>query len=96
MGGLATARLRHRHLRRDPVIAGQTVKWLRNRAPVVAQQPWFLAVNFVNPHDVSDDHGGRGAAPPRPNLAEAMVVRPSADIPLYTKQWNPDIPSDRR
>ncbi|HEY5879617.1 MAG TPA: hypothetical protein VIU11_11955 [Nakamurella sp.] len=29
-------------LKLDPVIAGQAVKWLRNRAPAVAQeQPWF-------------------------------------------------------
>jgi arylsulfatase len=35
----------------DPVIAGQAAAWLRDRAPVVAtEQPWFMAVNFVNPH----------------------------------------------
>jgi arylsulfatase len=70
-------------LKIDPVIAGQAVKWLRNRAPVVAQeQPWFLAVNFVNPHDVmSYDYGGRRLVAPPPNLAKAMVVRPPADVP---------------
>ena len=42
-------------LRVDPVIAGQAVKWLRERAPVVgADQPWFMAVNFVNPHAATD------------------------------------------
>ncbi|HET9648765.1 MAG TPA: sulfatase-like hydrolase/transferase [Microlunatus sp.] len=85
-------------LKLDPVIAGQAVKWLRNRAPVVAQQqPWFLAVNFVNPHDVmSYDYGGRRTVQPPPNLAEAMVVKPPADIPLYAKQWDLDVPTTVR
>ncbi|MCD2197792.1 sulfatase-like hydrolase/transferase [Actinomycetospora endophytica] len=78
----------------DPVIAGQAVKWLRNRAASVrAEQPWFLAVNFVNPHDVmSYDYGGRRAVTPPPNLAEAMVVRPPADIPLYRRTWDVEVP----
>jgi arylsulfatase len=82
-------------LKIDPVIAGQAVKWLRNRAPVVApEQPWFLAVNFVNPHDVmSYDYGGRRTTAPPPNLAEAMVLRPPADIPLYAKVWDVDVPA---
>jgi arylsulfatase A-like enzyme len=82
-------------LKIDPVIAGQAVKWLRNRAPVVRrEQPWFLAVNFVNPHDVmSYDYGGRRLVAPPPNLAEAMVVRPPAGIPLYAKTWDLDLPA---
>lgn len=81
-------------LKLDPVIAGQAVKWLRNRAPVVGlEQPWFLAVNFVNPHDVmSYDYGGRRLVAPPPNLAEAMVVRPPADVPLYSKVWDLEVP----
>lgn len=82
-------------LKLDPVIAGQAVKWLRNRAPVVSvEQPWFLAVNFVNPHDVmSYDYGGRRLVAPPPNLAEAMVVRPPADVPLYSKVWDLQVPA---
>lgn len=82
-------------LKIDPVIAGQAVAWLRNRAPVVAQdQPWFLAVNFVNPHDImSFDYGGRRLVSPPPNLAEAMKVKPPADVPLYSKVWDVDLPA---
>jgi hypothetical protein len=82
-------------LKIDPVIAGQAVKWLRNRAPMVArEQPWFLTVNFVNPHDVmSYDYGGRRLVAPPPNLAKAMVVRPPADVPLYSKVWDLDVPA---
>ena len=82
-------------LKVDPVIAGQTVRWLRNRAPAVDRdQPWFLAVNFVNPHDVmSYDYGGRRVVQPPANLAEAMVVRPPADVPLYSRRWDLDLPA---
>ena len=84
-------------LKLDPVIAGQAVKWLRNRAPRVAEeQPWFMAVNFVNPHDImSYDYGGRRVITPPPNLAEALVVRPPADVPLYNKQWEFALPESR-
>jgi arylsulfatase len=82
-------------LKVDPVIAGQAVKWLRNRAAVVERdQPWFLTVNFVNPHDVmSYDYGGRRVVEPPPNLAEALVVRPPADTPLYGKTWDLELPA---
>jgi arylsulfatase len=81
-------------LKIDPVIAGQAVKWLRNRAPVVSHdQPWFMAVNFVNPHDVmSYDYGGRRVVAAPPNLSEAMVVRAPADVPLYRKVWDLETP----
>jgi arylsulfatase len=60
---------------------------------VAQQQPWFLAVNFVNPHDVmSYDYGGRRTVQPPPNLAEAMIVKPPADVPLYSKLWDIDVP----
>lgn len=82
-------------LRIDPVIAGQAVGWLRDRAPVVAaDQPWFMAVNFVNPHDImSYDYGGRGVVTPPPNLAEALVVKAPADIPTYARRWDVGLPA---
>ena len=82
-------------LKLDPVIAGQAVGWLRDRAPVVAaDQPWFMAVNFVNPHDImSYDYGGQAGVKPPPNLAEALVVKPPADIPVYNKDWDVDLPA---
>jgi arylsulfatase len=64
-------------LKVDPVIAGQAAHWLRNRAPSVATDtPWFMAVNFVNPHDImSFDYGGRAAVQAPPGLAHAVVVK---------------------
>ena len=82
-------------LRVDPVIAGQAVEWLRNRAPGVAEdQPWFMAVNFVNPHDImSFDFGGRSAVQLPPNLAHAFVVKPPAGVPVYERRWEFDLPA---
>ena len=82
-------------LRVDPVVAGQAVKWLRERAPVVAEdQPWFMAVNFVNPHDImSFDYGARSSVPLPFGLAHAVVTKAPADVPLYRAQWDVDLPA---
>ncbi|MER7772510.1 sulfatase-like hydrolase/transferase [Kitasatospora sp. NPDC096140] len=82
-------------LKIDPVIAGQAVKWLRNRAPAVADdQPWFMAVNFVNPHDImSFDYGGKPRVRLPFGLAHAVLARGPADVPLYRRRWDFDLPA---
>ncbi|MGW0877343.1 sulfatase-like hydrolase/transferase [Streptomyces sp. NPDC002740] len=82
-------------LKLDPVIAGQAVRWLRNRAPVVARdKPRFMAVNFVNPHDImSFDYGGSPQVQLPFGLAHAVVARAAADIPVYRRRWNFDLPA---
>lgn len=79
----------------DPVIAGQAVKWLRERAPVVGtDQPWFMAVNFVNPHDImSFDFGGTSSIQLPENLARATTVKPPAAVPLYQDRWDVALPA---
>ncbi|MFD3943910.1 sulfatase-like hydrolase/transferase [Streptomyces sp. NPDC058579] len=81
-------------LKIDPVIAGQAVRWLRNRAPVVAEdRPWFMAVNFVNPHDImSFDYGGSPQVQLPFGLAHAVVAKAAADIPVYRKRWDFPLP----
>lgn len=82
-------------LRVDPVIAGQAAHWLRDRAAVVStEQPWFMAVNFVNPHDImSFDYGGRSTVQLPPALAHAVVVKPPAAVPLYQREWDVELPA---
>ncbi len=82
-------------LRVDPVIAGQAAKWLRDRAPVVgAEQPWFMAVNFVNPHDImSFDYGGRPGVQLPPVLAHAVVTKAPAPVPTYARRWDVELPA---
>ena len=77
-------------LRVDPVICGQAVRWLRDRAQAVAaDQPWFMAVNFVNPHDImSFDYGGRSQVQLPPGLAHAVVTKPPANVPIYQTRWD--------
>jgi arylsulfatase len=81
-------------LRVDPVIAGQAVKWLRERAAAVAEdQPWFMAVNFVNPHDImSFDYGSSSRVELPLGLAHAVKMRPPADVPVYRNEWDVDAP----
>jgi arylsulfatase len=82
-------------LRVDPVVAGQAVKWLRTRAPSVAvDQPWFMAVNFVNPHDIMSFEYGSGSSVQLPlGLAHAVRTKPPADIPVYRAQWDLELPA---
>jgi arylsulfatase len=82
-------------LRVDPVIAGQAVKWLRERAPEVdEEQPWFMAVNFVNPHDImSFDYGSPSSIEMPLGLANAVRMKPPADVPVYRRQWDVDVPT---
>ncbi|MFJ3723831.1 sulfatase-like hydrolase/transferase [Streptomyces sp. NPDC090045] len=82
-------------LKLDPVIAGQAVRWLRNRAPVVeADQPWFMAVNFVNPHDImSFDYGGSSQVQLPFGLAHAVVAKAAANVPVYQRRWDLDLPA---
>ena len=82
-------------LRVDPVIAGQAAKWLRDRAGEVGQeQPWFMAVNFVNPHDIMSFDYGAGASMALPmGLAHAVKTLPPAEVPVYRTRWDVDLPA---
>jgi len=85
-------------LRVDPVIAGQAVKWLRERADAVAlEQPWFMAVNFVNPHDImSFDYGSSASMALPMGLAHAVKTLPPADVPVYRREWDVELPASLR
>ncbi|MEU8511051.1 sulfatase-like hydrolase/transferase [Kitasatospora sp. NPDC048722] len=82
-------------LKLDPVIAGQAARWLRDRAPsVIEDKPWFMAVNFVNPHDImSFDYGGKPLVRLPFGLAHAVVARAAANIPVYQRRWDFDLPA---
>jgi arylsulfatase A-like enzyme len=85
-------------LRVDPVVAGQAVKWLRGRARAVsADQPWFMSVNFVNPHDIMSFAYSSGSSMELPlGLAHAVKVMPPADVPLYRREWDVELPANGR
>jgi arylsulfatase len=76
---------------KDPKIAEEAVGWLATRAPeVAAAAPWFMAVNFVNPHDVMFFDTD----------AEEMVqvkglfpIFGEPDSPLYHQKWETPLPA---
>lgn len=76
---------------KDPKIAAETIDWLTNRAPQVATtQPWFMTVNFVNPHDVMYFDTD----------AEEMIqvkgmfpIFNAPDAPLYNQKWQTSLPA---
>ena len=78
-------------LNKDPLIAAEAVDWLKKRAPeVAANKPWFMSVNFVNPHDVMyyDTDGTETVQ------AKSMFPIFSApDTPLYRQKWSTTLPA---
>ena len=76
---------------KDPLIAAEAVDWLAKRAPeVAANKPWFMSVNFVNPHDVMwyDTDGTETVQ------AKSMFPIFSApDTPLYRQKWQTTLPA---
>jgi len=81
----------------DDMIAAQAKRWLRLKAaPMQAKkEPWFLALNFVNPHDVmfynTDAKGKNVQSTPKP----MMPIAREPDSSLYTKQWKFNLPLSR-
>jgi arylsulfatase len=76
----------------DGVTAAESINLLERFAAGGAQgKPWFLAVNFVNPHDIMffDANGKGGAAAGAP-----MLGAPGG--PLYEKDWNFPLPRSYR
>jgi arylsulfatase A-like enzyme len=77
-------------LKKDPLIAADAVEWLNKRAPEVATaQPWYMVVNFVNPHDIMYFDTD----------AEEMVqvkgmfpIFGAPDTPLYRQKWQTTLP----
>ncbi|HEY7805462.1 MAG TPA: sulfatase-like hydrolase/transferase [Orrella sp.] len=73
----------------DQITSAQAIQWLKSKGQSMAseKQPWFLAVNLVNPHDVmwvDTDKPGDDA-----QRKQAML--PIAPVPKdknYTQEWN--------
>jgi arylsulfatase A-like enzyme len=73
---------------KDGAIASSASEWLRRQgAALKGERPWFLAVNFVNPHDImfveTDPAQSRGRVDP----LYMAPLRPPPDDPLYARSW---------
>jgi arylsulfatase A-like enzyme len=76
----------------DEITSAQAAQWLKaNGQPMTTRrQPWYLAVNLVNPHDVmwvNTDRPGQSVQAKDAKLKIAGVP----DDSLYKQEWN-DIP----
>jgi len=77
----------------DPVIAGDAAAWLYQRGEKGdPAEPWFLAVNFVNPHDVMffDATGEQRETRKRRNWIAPVLGAPGD--PIYRDSWEFDLP----
>jgi arylsulfatase len=78
-------------LNKDPLTAAEAVGWLQDRAPNINDsQPWFMAVNFINPHDImyfdTDDE----------EMVQVRGMFPifgAPDTTLYRQQWPTTLPA---
>jgi arylsulfatase len=78
-------------LTKDPKTAEEAVSWLKDHSTEIAEtQPWFLAVNFINPHDImyfdTDDEE-------MVQVRGMMPIFGAPDTPLYQQQWPTTLPA---
>lgn len=79
--------------RHDPAVASDAGGWLLGRSGCKpADSPWFLAVNFVNPHDVMFfDATGRMETTRNARLPVRRLPEPLA--PPYGRSWDVPLPA---
>lgn len=76
----------------DATVTAKSITWLRSSGHQLNRQgqPWFMAVNLVNPHDVfwfdTDEPGQQ-----QQSKHAKMGIAPAPDHSLYKATW-PDVP----
>jgi arylsulfatase len=80
----------------DGVTAAEAASQLRTFAGDDDAAPWFMAVNFVNPHDIMfyDPSGEGEATRARPNLVAPLLAAPGD--PIYGRNWDFPLPRSFR
>jgi arylsulfatase len=78
----------------DGMIAAAAASWLRGKASELAQQqqPWFLAVNLVNPHDVMFYDTDESGQPVQGKNNLTHIAGDPAHA-MYAKQWDFELPT---
>ena len=74
----------------DQIVAAQAAQWLKakGRPMTDKRQPWFLAVNFVNPHDVMWVNTDTPGQPPHQAVEAKLKIAYPPDDTLYKQKWN--------
>jgi arylsulfatase A-like enzyme len=73
----------------DPVIVSAAARWLQGHGGKPTDRPWFLAVNFINPHDVMF-YDATGAMNATGTVAEPRMPAPLD--PIYEREWDLPLP----
>ena len=73
----------------DTITSAQATQWLKakGRPMTDAKQPWYLAVNLVNPHDVMWLNTDLPGQPVQAKEAQLAIAPPPNDT-LYQQEWN--------
>jgi len=73
----------------DAIVAAQAMQWLKakGRPMTDRKQPWYLAVNFVNPHDVMWVNTDRPGEKVQAKDAQLAIAFPPQDS-TYRQEWN--------
>jgi arylsulfatase len=76
----------------DPKIAAEAAGWLTTRGVEIAAkgQPWYLAVNFVNPHDIMyyDTDGEKSV-----HTRGMLQIFDAPDDDFYRASWDTRLPA---
>ncbi|MDG1438283.1 MAG: sulfatase-like hydrolase/transferase, partial [Emcibacteraceae bacterium] len=77
---------------KDKEILGKTIDYISRQKG--SDEPWFMAVNFVNPHDIMwlDANGKQAKTRLRPGLVSEM--RPPQDVYPYNHDFGFDVPDN--
>ena len=82
----------------DPFVTATAQGWLRRKGKPLNDegQPWFMALNLVNPHDVmfydTDEPGKKKQGDPKP----LMAINREPDDKIYQKKWDVPLPASRK
>lgn len=81
----------------DDIIASQAKRWLRLKGATMQakKEPWFLAVNFVNPHDVMFYNTDKVSEHVQDRPKPLMEIEREPASSLYAKQWKFNLPKSR-
>lgn len=74
----------------DQITTAQAVQWLKAKGRPMAdkRQPWYLAVNLVNPHDVMWVNTDTPGQPPQQAVEAKLNIAYPPNDALYKRQWN--------
>ena len=81
----------------DEFTTSTAVRWLRTKPQQLAKQdqPWFLALNLVNPHDVMYFNTDAQGSPPVQDTRHLMPISRAPSHNLYQRSWDMPLPASR-